>query len=184
MFLSSSRSNGKICFKNGFLIQTWVWRKKNPFLVTLYDSSSKIYTYMYNSMHLFLHLSRGSIKKTCQASGKTLKSQGFCGPFPAPSFFASKKLDFERKREQKHLLSWLLPRNPGLLRLILYATWTFRGLGWSQKTHSRNLWFPGLWEDLYLKVNHLAFSSHGMHCFSFSKRTEISFIFYDSWNST
>lgn len=40
-----------------------VWRKKNPFLVTLYDSSSKIYTYMYISMHLFLHLSRGSIKK-------------------------------------------------------------------------------------------------------------------------
>lgn len=78
-----------------------VWRKKNPFLVTLYDSSSKIYTYM----HLFLHLSRGSIKKTCQASGKTLKSQGFCGPFPAPSFSAFKKLDFERKREQKHLLS-------------------------------------------------------------------------------
>lgn len=68
-----------------------VWRKKNPFLVTLYDSSSKIYTYMYISMHLFLHLSRGSIKKTCQASGKTLKSQGFCGPFPAPSFSAFKK---------------------------------------------------------------------------------------------
>lgn len=51
------------------LLQKWLpysdrfWRKKNPFLVTLYDSSSKIYTYMYNSMHLFLHLSRGSIKK-------------------------------------------------------------------------------------------------------------------------
>lgn len=53
-----------------------------------------------------------------------------------------------------------------------------RGLGMSQKKHSRNLWFPGCWEDLYLKVNHLAFSSHGMHCFSFSK--ELKFHSYST----
>lgn len=51
----------------------------------------------------------------------------------------------------------------GLLTLILY-TWTPRGFGLVPK---RNLWFPGCWENLYLKVN-LFFLLHGMHTCMFA----------------
>lgn len=58
--------------------------------------------------------------------------------------------------------------------------WTPRGFGLVPK---RNLWFPGCWENLYLKVN-LFFSSRDAHLHVCFEKKKNSFIFYDSWNLT
>lgn len=74
-----------------------VWRKKNPFLVTLYDSSSKIYTYM----HLFLHLSRGSIKKNLPSKWKNAQVPGFLWSLSSSFLLCLKKTRFRAETRTK-----------------------------------------------------------------------------------
>lgn len=108
-------------------------------------------------MHFFLPISRGSIhKKNLPSKWKNPSKPRFSGPFYILSHFPSFSLlppnSISSGNEKKHLVSWL-PRNPGFL-LLFYSTWTPRGFGLVPK---RNLWFPGCWENLYLKVNLFSF---------------------------
>lgn len=77
--------------------------KKIPFqlrFTTLALKYIHICTTLCTSFYIYLG---GALKKTCQASGKTLKSQGFCGPFPAPSFSAFKKNSISSGNENKNI---------------------------------------------------------------------------------
>lgn len=145
------------------LLQKWLpysdrFGVKKTFLVTLYKhSSSKIHTSLRTSFYLSLG---GAFKKNLPSKWKNPSKPRFSGPFYILSHFPSFSLlppnSISSGNENKHLVSWL-PRNPGFL--LLFYTWTPRGFGLVPK---RNLWFPGCWENLYLKVNlFLFFSVHG-----------------------
>lgn len=141
-----------------------VWRKKNLFSYALQTLALK-YIHLYALLSTYL--SGEHSKKTCQASEKNPSKPRFSGPFYILSHFPSFSLllpnSISSGNENKHLVSWL-PRNPGLL--LLFYTWTPRGFGLVPK---RNLWFPGCWENLYLKVNLFSFFSvHGMHTCMFA----------------
>lgn len=110
-------------------------------------------------MHFFLPISRELYKKkTCQASGKNAQNPGYVVLYVLSHFpsFSLLQTSISSGNGNKHLVSWL-PRKPGFL--LLFYTWTPRGFGLVPK---RNLWFPGCWENLYLKVN-LFFSSRDAH---------------------
>lgn len=169
LFLSSSRSNEKKCFKNGYLIQTGLAKQKKTFLVTLYNSSSKIHISLCTSFYL----SRGeSIEKTCQASGKNAPIPGLVVPFQF-SFLLSPPLlrGSERKREQTSGVVTSTKSRPASSSSHSCKS----GLGLVPK---RNLWFPGCWENLYLRVNLSFLLLRGMRGCLFSFGNKISVIFY------
>lgn len=162
-----------------------VWRKKNPFLVTLYDSSSKIYTYMYNSMHLFLHLSRGSIqKKLAKQVEKRSSPRVSVVPFQLLPSLPLKKTRFraETRTKTSVVVTSSTKSRPTSTYTLRYLNISRFGLI-PKNTHTKFMvsWLLG-WFVPESKPSCFFFTRDAL--LFFFLRTEISFIFYDSWNST
>lgn len=133
-----------------------VGRKKNLFSYALQTLALK-YINFYALLSTYLGR---ALKKTCQASEKSAPKSRFSGPFYTFSIpFQPFKHTRFRAETRTKTSGVVTSTKSGLLTLILY-TWTPCGFGLVPK---RNLWFPGCWENLYLKVNLFFPSSRDAH---------------------
>lgn len=163
------------------LLQKWLpysdrFGVKKTFLVTLYNSSSKIYLYALLSTN-----HEGAFqKKTCQASGKNAQNPGYVvlsilSHFP--SFSLLQSLDFERKREQTSGV--VTSTNSGLFTLTLYLNTARVWVG--PKTKFMVSWLLGKFVP---ESKPFLFFLHGMHTCMFALKNFIHILRFVEFDGT